>query len=179
MRTRITLGVLAVVACGSGCSVVSTTVDVTTKVVRTSAEVTATVASAGASVVGTGVKTAAAVGAAGASAASATVAAGAAARAATAAVASAAVNGTVALIELAQSAEDRRRQDEIAHLRVVSTGGGRYVTDAGRVLRSTDCVTEPGTPALWVMRRDGSHELRVVAPRLSAQESCTDARFMD
>ncbi len=177
-RLPITLGLLAVVSAVSGCSIVSTTVDVTAKAVRTGAEVTASVASAGASVASTGVKTAAAVGAASASAASAAVAAGAAARTAAAATASVAVNGTVALIDLAQRIDARQRADELVHLSLVSQGGGRYLADDGRVLHSSECSSPAGTPAVWVMRRDGRNELRV-APEVTVALRCGDARFVE
>jgi hypothetical protein len=162
VRSATALGLLAPLLSGlSGCSVVSTTVDVTTKAVRTGAEVTATVAGVGASVVSTGVKTAAAVGAAGATAASATVAAGAAARTAAAATASVAIHGTVALIDVAQRIEARERVDELVHLPLVSQGAGRYLAGDGRIVQSPDCSTPAGTPALWVMRRDGRNEVRI------------------
>lgn len=160
-RSTTALGLLTLVCGLSGCTVVGTTVDLTSKAVRTGAEVTATVAGAGASVVSTGVKTAAAVGAAGATAASATVAAGAAARTAAAATASVAINGTVALIDVAQRSEARRRENEILHLPLVSQGARRYLAGDGRILHSAECSTPAGTPALWVMRRDGGNEVRI------------------
>lgn len=177
-RSALALGLLVAVSGLSGCSVVGTTVDVTTKAVRTGAEVTATVAGAGASVVSTGVKTAATVGAAGATAASATVAAGAAARTAAAATASVAVNGTVALIDVAQRIDARQREDDLVHLPLVSQGEGRYRAGDGRVLHSPECSTPAGTPAVWVMRRDGRNELRV-APETTAALRCGDARFVE